>query len=184
MRTVIAVLGLLMLFAAAGCNHDSSSASGPFAITVETQDANGVSSDDFASAQQITFTMTAKNISSQSQTFNIQTCFGATAYAVLKQGTAHVVAGGYMAPLGCNAVAQGGTPVTLAPGQSFNTSTTWLQGTTGGQPMPPGTYSVVAGIACVQSDACMPASSSDTAMLPLGDSTIYRSAAVSFTINP
>jgi len=159
----------------------------PFAIRVQVLDANGAESDDFASGQQITFTMTAQNVSTQPQTFNIQPCFGPAAYAVFVQGTSDLdeVAGGYMQQgVECQALVNGGSPTTLAPGQSVTASITWPQGTTDGKLVPPGKYSVVVGIACVQSDACMPATGPGIYAVPLVDSTVYRSAAASFTIRP
>jgi hypothetical protein len=151
---------------------------------VETLDANGTTSDDFASGQQITFRMTAQNVSSQPQTFNIQPCFGPAAYEVFRSGSSDAVVAGYMKQgVECESLEKGGTPTTLAPGESVKADVIWTQAITGGQLAFPGTYSVVAGIACVQSDACMP-HSVPAGAVPLSDTAIYRSEAMSFTIKP
>src|SRR5690242_3150807 len=99
LRIVIAPFVLALLSMTTGCNGssdssrsaDTSGSAAPLAISAQTLDANGVESDDFASGQQITFVMTAKNVSDQPQTFNIQGCFGPAAYAVFKRDASDAI---------------------------------------------------------------------------------------------
>lgn len=183
-RMMSAIGAALLLLAASACNGSSSN-SNSLASSVEVQDANGASTEDFASGQQIDFVLTVRNNGSTPQTFNIQPCYGDNSFLVLKQDTVQVVGGG-SSPQGvvhCASVIQGGAPETIQPGKSLQYTFIWNQ-MSGTQLTAPGAYSVLAGVACVTDAAqCMPATSNDLTEAEL-TATPYRSGPVSFTIKP
>lgn len=178
----------MLMFAACGAGN---AAPGPVTTSVETQDANGAVTDEFASGQQVNFVLKVHNTSEYPLTFDVTPCVAQTggpgaSYLVVKQGTANEVAEGATAPVPCTQMATTTQPtVTIPAGETESFTFNWNQMVTGNQLVQPGKYSVVAGLICEGAVAgyCMPDFGATLSTDQLTQS-YYRSGLADFTIQP
>jgi hypothetical protein len=182
LRATFASCIALLLLVTGACG-EGSMGDGPVTTSVETQDAAGTQTGDFASGQQMTFVMNAHNTSEYPVTFSAPSCTTQASYVVVKQGTANAVAEGGSGGVVCPA--SSGETMSIQPGQTVTFDFNWNQMVTGNQLVQPGSYSVVAGLICSGpgSGYCMPNFSTSLSTDQLTQS-YYRSGPVDFTIKP
>jgi hypothetical protein len=151
--------------------------------TLQVEDASGQPRADFARGEPMQFQLSVSNRSAVAATVPMALCGEQDNYVVLQSPGATPVWNAAATEAHCNVLPV--TPLVLQPGQTVQFSILWNQTDSTGNPLPAGSYEVMAGILCapaaaVEGAGCM-------AGRNLGPDALrpsrYRSAMVQFSIH-
>lgn len=186
-----AALGLLAaaLLGNTQCQSNASGIgpNGPnFVTTLAVEDASGNAASSFSQGQQIQFVLSVRNRSTLAQTVSFNNA-QQTNFAVLDSGSATEVWTWSLS----QSFDQSQTSLTWQAGETKTFTVTWNQVNDSNQLLSPGSYEVIAGLTCANSNSSPGSSSSSTVRncMPAGvpgagdlAPSVYVSTLVPFTI--
>lgn len=193
-RRLIHVAGLSLIAAAllgaSQCQNNSNNGIGPngpnFVTTLAVEDANGNVASTFSSGDQIQFVLSVRNRSSTSQTLSFSTAQQYN-FEVLNSGTSTEV---WTWSLG-QSFSQSTSSLTFQAGETQTFTVTWNQVNDTNQLVPIGSYEVIGGVTCTNSNNSSSTSNSSASItcMPTGIATsdqlspsVFISTLMSFTI--